>query len=42
MPTIAPYLANRIELTFRDQLVSRRDMWKIQQFLDGKTVYKNK
>ena len=31
--TVMPYVIDRIELSFRDQLVSRRDMWKIQLFL---------
>ena len=27
--SIQPYIIDRLEITFRDQLVSRRDMYKI-------------
>jgi hypothetical protein len=29
IPNIGPFIADRVEITFRDQLASRRDMWKI-------------
>lgn len=39
---LSQYIINRVELSFKDQFVSRRDMWKITQQLQFMTVYKSK
>ncbi|CDW71794.1 UNKNOWN [Stylonychia lemnae] len=36
------YIVERVEISLRDQYVSRRDMWYILNSLDGKTLYKYK
>lgn len=36
-------VADRVEIAFKDQNISRRDMWQLAtQRLDNLTVYKNK
>lgn len=39
---IEKYCVSRVELSFKDQFVSRRDMWKITQMLNLQSVYKHK
>lgn len=41
-PTIDTHIIDRVEISFRDQYVSRRDMWYILKAIDNKTVYKGK
>jgi hypothetical protein len=35
------YLANSVEVNFKDQYISRRDMWKFVQDLEGASLFKN-
>lgn len=39
---ISSHTADLIEVSFKDQFVSRRDMWKITQKLNHMTLHKNK
>eukprot|EP00347_Sterkiella_histriomuscorum_P009116 403342460 len=41
-PSIEAFIADRIEVSFRDQYVSRRDMWYVLKSLENKTMYKGK
>lgn len=36
------HIIDQVEITFKDQFVSRRDMWKIAKDLHNVTLYKNK
>ena len=42
IPTLNDHAIDKIEVTFRDQLVSRRDMYFILQLLNNKAVFKGK
>ena len=35
------FVADRLELNFKDQYVSRRDMFQLAQFLHTKCIYMN-
>ena len=35
------FIAQKVEVTFKDQYVSRRDMWNFTQELEGFSLYKN-
>jgi len=35
------YLADAIEINLKDQYISRRDMWKFVQELEGASLFKN-
>ena len=35
------FTAQKVEVTFKDQYVSRRDMWNFTQELEGFSIYKN-
>ena len=39
---LGQHVIDQLEITFKDQFVSRRDMWKIAKELHNVTLYKNK
>ena len=38
--SVNAYVANNVDITFKDQFVSRRDMWKFIQEREGMSIYK--
>ena len=41
MTSLESFLPNSVEVNFKDQYISRRDMWLFIQELDGQAIYRN-